>query len=92
MIFANDPYVYNWRDRLRIWGEPAPLAEQPTNFFESIITNLGIPEILMILAIGFIVFFALEALGQKTIGKMAIVIAVFSGVSTLCVNIATIFR
>ena len=89
-MFGNTGYEYHWTDRLRLYGEPAPFAEQP-NWFESVLINLGIPEILMILFAGIVVYFALEALGQRIIGKMAVVVAVFSATATLCVNVASIF-
>lgn len=51
MLFA---YVYQWTDRLNLL-EAGPLAEQPTNFFEKFLAQLGIPEIMLLLCLGFIV-------------------------------------
>lgn len=78
MLFG---YEYHWTDRITLW-EAAPLSEQP-NWFEDILAQLGIPEIILVLAIGFIVCLVLESIGQKSVGKMAWLVALCSSVATL---------
>lgn len=84
-------YEYNWIDRLRIW-EAAPLAEQPTNWFENVLAKLGIPEIMLLLAMGFIVCLVLESIGQKSVGKMAWLVALCGSAATLIGNLARICK
>lgn len=86
MIFG---YEYRWQDRITLW-EAAPLAET-SNWFETILTKLGIPEIMLVLGLGFIVYFALEALGQRSIGRMTILVAIFSSVAILAENLKRLF-
>lgn len=86
MIFG---YEYNWWDRLTLW-QAGELAEKP-NFFEEVITQLGIPEIMFILGLGFLTYFALEALGEKSIGRMSVLVAVFSSVALLAENLRRVF-
>jgi hypothetical protein len=82
-------YEYHWTDRLTLW-EAAPLAEGP-NWFEDVLAQIGIPEIILLLAVGAVVCVILENIGQKAIGKMAWVIALCGSAATLIDNIARIF-
>jgi hypothetical protein len=82
-------YEYQWTDRLRLWGPAAPLAESP-NRFEAFLQAIHIPEILTLLAIGVVVALVLEALGQRAVSKMALVIAVFGSASLLLTGIASL--
>ena len=84
-------YEYSWVDRLRLW-EAGPLAEQPTNFFEDILAQLGIPEIILLLAVGFIVCLVLDSIGQRSVGKMAWLVALCGSAATFITNLARICK
>lgn len=80
-------YEYQWTDRLKLWGPAAPLAESP-NRIEEFLQAIHIPEVLTLLAVGVVVALVLEALGQRAVGKMALIIAVFGSASMVLTGIA----
>jgi hypothetical protein len=82
-------YEYHWTDRLRLWGPAPPLAETP-NRFEEFLQAIHIPEVLTLLAIGVVVALVLEALGQREIGKMALIISLFGSASMVLTGIASL--
>lgn len=82
---------YQWTDRLRLW-EAAPLAEEPTNWFEGVLAQLGIPEIILLLSVGFIVYLVLDSIGQRSVGKMAWLVALVGSAATLINNLARISK
>ena len=79
---------FQWTDRLRLW-EAGELAEKP-GFFDAVLSQLGLPEIMLLIGAGFVVCFMLEAIGQRGIGKMTLLVAIFSAASVLIQNIARI--
>lgn len=83
-------FGYTWTERLSLINA-APLADQP-NWFEKIVCHLGIPEIMMLLGAAIIVNFMLEALGQKPIGKMVLVVGVFQSIAVLVTNLSALCR
>ena len=85
-------YEYHWHDRIKLGGEAAPFAEDSITVLERFITSLQLPEVLLMLGVGIIVYFMLYALGQKIIGYMALTVAIFSGLATLLEGLTTFFK
>jgi len=81
-------FGFKWTDRITVW-EAAPLEEQP-GWFDSVLSQLGLPEIMLLLGVGVVTCYMLEAIGQKSIGKMALLVSIFSVASVLVQNIAKI--
>jgi hypothetical protein len=79
---------FQWTDRLRLW-EAGELAEQP-GWLDAVLSQLGLPEVMLLIGVGVIVCYMLEAIGQKGIGKMTLLVAIFSAASVLIENIARI--
>lgn len=81
-------FAFQWTDRLTIVQE-APLADTP-NWFEGVLAQLGIPEIMLVVGMGVVVSMALDTIGQRGIGKMCMVVAVFNAVQILVQRLAAV--
>lgn len=84
-------FGYAWTERLTLI-QPGSLADQPTNWFETILAQLGIPEILLLVAMGVIVGLVLDSIGQKAIGKMVIVVAWLNAASLFITRLAQVSK
>lgn len=82
-------YEYHWTDRLKLWGPAPPLAESP-NRIEAFLQAIHISDVLTLLAVGAVVALVLEALGQRAIGKMAWIVALFGSASMILTGIASL--
>lgn len=81
-------FAFSWTERLTLVQE-APLADSP-NWFEGFLAQLGLPEIMLVLGLGIVVSLALDTVGQRAIGKMALIVAVFNAVQILVQKLAAL--
>lgn len=81
---------FQWTDRLRLW-EAAELSEKP-GYFDAVLSQLGLPEVMLLIGVGVVVCFMLEAIGQRSIGRMTLLVSIFSAVSVLIENISKIAK